>query len=57
MKKNINLLVISHSFVKRINTDVYSLLKDKYNVNTTLICPFNHIENKKKLNLILIKKI
>lgn len=49
MKKNINLLVISHSFVKRINTDVYSLLKDKYNINTTLVCPFNHIENKKKI--------
>lgn len=49
MKKNINLLAISHSFVKKINTDVYTLLNDKYHIHTTLICPLDHFENKKKI--------
>jgi len=47
MKKNIELLVISHSFLKKINTSLYLVLKNKYNTNIKLIGPNSHYENNK----------
>ena len=50
MKKKINILAISHSFLKKINTELYSVLKNKYNYDVRLICPQSHIDLKKKIN-------
>ncbi len=50
MKKKINILAISHSFLKKINTELYSVLKNKYNYDIRLICPQSHIDFKKKIN-------
>ena len=49
MSQNIHLLSISHSFLKKINTDVYSLLSKKFNLNVTLVSPTFHFEGKKKI--------
>jgi glycosyltransferase involved in cell wall biosynthesis len=49
MKKEIHLLVISHSFLKKINTEIYSVLKNKYNFKVKLICPQFHTDFKKKI--------
>ena len=49
MEKKIHLLVISHSFLKKINTEIYSVLKNKYNFKVKLICPQFHIDFKKKI--------
>ena len=50
MNKKINILAISHSFLKKINTELYSVLKNKYNYDIRLICPQSHIDFKKKIN-------
>ncbi|MDB4192956.1 glycosyltransferase [Candidatus Pelagibacter sp.] len=47
MTKNIQLLVISHSFLKKINTSLYSVLKHKHNIELKLISPKSHYENNK----------
>ena len=49
MFKNIRILTISHSFLRKINTSVYSLLKKKYNLNINLVCPEFHKENTRKI--------
>ena len=49
MEKKIHLLVISHSFLKKINTEIYSVLKNKYNFKVKLICPQFHKDFKKKI--------
>ena len=49
MEKEIHLLVISHSFLKRINTEIYLVLKNKYNFKVKLICPQFHTDLKKKI--------
>ena len=56
MEKKIHLLVISHSFLKKINTEIYSVLKNKYNFKVKLICPQFHTDFKKKYTLTLKKK-
>jgi glycosyltransferase involved in cell wall biosynthesis len=50
MNKKINILAISHSFLKKINTELYSVLKNKYNFDIRLISPKSHIDFKKKIN-------
>ena len=47
MTKDIHLLSISHSFVKKINTGLFSILKKKYGFNISMIVPKFHEENKK----------
>ena len=46
MKKNIDLLIVSHSFLKKINTDIYEFLSKKYNLNI-LFLTTNKIYEKK----------
>ena len=49
MSKNIRILAISHSFLRKINTSVYSLLKKKYGLKIHLVCPKFHLENTRKI--------
>ena len=49
MSENIHILAISHSFLRKINTSVYTFLKKKYDLNIYLVCPEFHLENKKKI--------
>ena len=49
MSKNIQLLLISHSFIKKINTKVYTKFSEKFNIKTTLVSP-EYILRKKKKN-------
>ena len=49
MSKNIHILSISHSFLRKINTSIYSVLKKKYDFKIKLICPNYHIESRKKI--------
>ena len=53
MSENIRILAISHSFLRKINTSVYSILKKKYGLKVKLVGPNFHLENKKKFILIL----
>jgi len=49
MSENIRILAISHSFLRKINTSVYSILKKKYGLKVKLVGPNFHLENKKKI--------
>jgi glycosyltransferase involved in cell wall biosynthesis len=49
MEKKIKILAISHSFIKKINTEMYTVLKNRYNLDVVLICPQYHIEREKKI--------
>ena len=49
MTKNIAILSISHSFLRKINTRMHSILKNEYKLNVKLICPQSHIELKKPI--------
>mgnify|MGYP001250875561 CR=1 FL=1 len=49
MSENIRILAISHSFLRKINTSVYSILRKKYGFNVKLVGPKIHLENKKKI--------
>ena len=48
MSKKISILSISHSFLKKINTEMHSVLKNKHNLDVMLMCPQFHIDLKKK---------
>ncbi len=49
MSKNIQLLLISHSFLKKINTKVYTKFSKKFNIKTTLVSPEYILTKKKKV--------
>ena len=49
MSKNIQLLLISHSFIKKINTKVYTKFSEKFNIKTTLVSPEYILRKKKKI--------
>jgi glycosyltransferase involved in cell wall biosynthesis len=49
MKNKIKILAISHSFLKKINTEIYLVLKHKYNFDIKLVCPKFHIDLSKKI--------
>ena len=49
MKNKIKVLAISHSFLKKINTEMYLVLKNKYNLDIKLMCPKFHIDSNKKI--------
>ena len=42
MENKIKILAISHSFLKKINTEMYLILKNKYNFDVKLMCPKFH---------------
>ena len=52
MPKNIQLMIISHSFLKKINTDIYREFFKKFQIETSLISPKNLVVEKK----ILVKR-
>ena len=49
MENKIKILAISHSFLKKINTEMYLVLKNKYNFDIKLLCPKFHIDLNKKI--------
>ncbi len=49
MENKIKILAISHSFLKKINTGMYLVLKNKYNFDIKLVCPKFHIDFNKKI--------
>ena len=49
MENKIKILAISHSFLKKINTEMYLVLKNKYNFDVRLVCPKFHIDLNKKI--------
>jgi glycosyltransferase involved in cell wall biosynthesis len=49
MKNKFKVLAISHSFLKKINTEMYLVLKNKYNLDIKLMCPKFHIDSNKKI--------
>lgn len=49
MENKIKILAISHSFLKKINTEMYLVLKNKYNFDITLMCPKFHVDLNKKI--------
>ena len=49
MKNKTKILAISHSFLKKINTEMYLVLKNKYYLDIQLICPKFHTDLNKKI--------
>ena len=49
MENKIKTLVISHSFLKKINTEMYLILKNKYNFDIQLMTPKFHLDLNKKI--------
>lgn len=49
MNNKTKILAISHSFLKKINTQVYLVLKNKYNFDIKLMCPKFHTDLNKKI--------
>ncbi|WP_440915372.1 glycosyltransferase [Candidatus Pelagibacter sp.] len=49
MKNKIKILAISHSFLKKINTKMYLILKNEYNFDIQLMSPKFHVDLKKKI--------
>ena len=47
--EKIKILAISHSFLKKINTEIYLVLKHKYSFDIKLVCPKFHIDLSKKI--------
>ena len=47
MTKDIHLLSISHSFLKKINTRLYSVLKKDYDIELSILIPKFHKDNNK----------
>ncbi len=49
MKNKTKILAISHSFLKKINTEMYLVLKNKYYLDIQLMCPKFHTDLNKKI--------
>tara|TARA_B110000003_G_C16595464_1_gene513473 strand:+ start:303 stop:1427 length:1125 start_codon:yes stop_codon:yes gene_type:complete len=49
MKNKTKILAISHSFLKKINTEMYLVLKNKYFLDIKLMCPKFHTDLNKKI--------
>ena len=47
MSKKTDIVAISHSFLRKINTSLYKILKDEYKISIFLISPKSHKDNKK----------